>query len=229
MPRERNTSVQRPRFFGRQSHRLLREHWTVQQLAEELYSLTRDPISTDETITIFQQPGQPAIRIVTPGGDTTATNPPIVTRDPATGIDTPFPTTTPGTGGGGGGGGGTPTDPPDDPDPPGGNPPTVPPLGPHPPPPGTPYHLFSGSILVQFKQFPPDYRHFDGRITTFQGGACLPYNPPTINAPSTALVIPTIARQLDDFVSRNRIDGYVIIGDYVSPPSLTTCVPGSAQ
>lgn len=209
----------RTRFFGRQAHRLLREDagWTADLLAEELYALERDPIETDQTITIIRNGDDPAIRIIQGPGTTT---PPIVIHDPNTGIDEPFDPTNPGGGGGGGGDGGDDDDGDDDPAPPA--PPD--PLNPAPPPSPGSYRLFTANLQVRLVE-PNNPFGWDGQSPSFTGVECRPYNPPLINAPTTALAFPTVLDKLNTFISRNGLSGnYIILVDTVSDPG-NPCVP----
>lgn len=215
----------RTRFFGGQAQRLLREDagWTADLLAEELYALKREPIVTDSPITIVMGAGsdQPAIRII---DNTGGTVPPIVIRNGPDGDDEPFP----GGGGGGGGGdgsgdGGSPDDT------------TTPPhgdgsdntIGPRPPPPGTPYRIFTGELRVVITEPPPDTGGWNGQQPAFTSNECRPYNPPTIEAPTTAMAMPGILDQLNAFIARNNLSGrYIVIVDKVTGPG-GTCTPSA--
>lgn len=210
MARERQI---RTRFFGDQAQRLLREDtgWTADLLAEELYAMPRIPILTDKPITIIWGGDQPAIEIVRTN-DADPTSPPVVIRNPD-GSTTPFPP--PGVGpGGGGGGGGDDGDPPD---------PNVP-LGggsitPQPPPGPTPARIFQGNLKVIIHQSPPDPSNWDGQTPAFTATECRPYNPPLINAPTTALALPKILDKLNNFIRVNHLDGnYTVLVDEVTGP-----------
>lgn len=204
----------RTRFFGDQAQRLLREDsgWTADLLAEELYALRRIPIETDEPITIFWNGNEPAIQIIRTNTND-PTSPPIVIRGP-NGEPLPFPPSPPG-GGPGGGDDGDDDDPPDPiPPPPGGGD-----LNPQPPPGPTPGRIFQANLKVIIHQSPPDPGHFDGQTPAFTSTECRPYNPPTINGPTTALAFPGILDKLNNFISSNNLDGnYTVLVDQVTGP-----------
>lgn len=211
-----------PGFYGSQGERLLRRAWRsdVDSFAKELYAMWKEPIQTDQTITIYRtDPDQPAIRIIdTTGGDT----PPIVIRNGPDGDDEPFD---PSGGGGGGGGGSSPTGgkdkapKPKPPAPTGGGS-----IGTATPPSPTVGYLFTANLRVQIIEPPPDRAGFNGLQPIFTATECKPYKPPLANKPTTAFAFAGILDALNRYISQNGLTGqYFVITDTVSDPSPSPC------
>jgi hypothetical protein len=216
-----------PSFFGKQAIRLQRKFETVQQLADELYSMfgSEVPMETDQQVIIHRNDeNSPGIQII---DNTDGTSSPIqIIRKKGDDVPTPamdpggFDCCSDGGGGGGGGGGGSGGRPPI---PSAGSPSTGGPVSLAQPPVGAFYRVFSGEVIVSVSKDGPDPSGFNGQTTAFSGAACLPYNPPTIPAPTSALSIPDIGRQMDSFASRWQV-GLTVISDRVSGPG-RKCTP----
>jgi hypothetical protein len=216
-----------PGFFGDQAVRLERKFKTVQQLADELFSMfTSDkPMTSDQPIIITRKSNdEPAVQIV---DNTDGSSEPIKIESKKGGTNTPA--IDPGGykccndgGGGGSGGGSNSTDdnmlkpPPNT----SGGPVTL-----APPPTGTPYYVFSGKVVISVAKSGDDPYGFNGQTSEFVGAECRPYNPPSIPAPTSGFSIGDIGKKIDNFISRWKLDGYTIVSDQVVGPG-RRCQPG---